>query len=64
MREISELRLSIIATSNAVLTFRAEAPQCLGFGGGHIGQPQCPLIKVLVGEQVGKTHRRGVASNV
>lgn len=51
-------------TSNTALTFWAEASQCLRFGGGHISQAQRPLVEVLVGEQVGQTHSRGVVSDV
>lgn len=34
------------------------------FGGGHIGQPQRALIKVLVGEEVGQAHGGGIVSDV
>lgn len=42
------------------LTFGAEAPQSLGFRGGHVGQAQCSLVKVLVGEQVGQAHSASI----
>ena len=47
-----------------MLTFWAEPPQGLRFGGGHIGQPKCALIEILVGEQVSQTHSGGVVSYV
>ena len=46
------------------LTFWAEAAQGLRFGGSHVGQPQCALIEVLIGEQVGQTHSGGVVSYI
>lgn len=48
------------AAKGCVLTFWAEATQRVRFGRGHICQPQCALIKILVGEQVGQTHSGGV----
>ena len=46
------------------LTSRAEAPQCLSLGRGHVGQPQGTLVKVLVGEEVGQTHGGRVICDV
>ena len=46
------------------LTSRAEAPQRLSLGRGHVGQPQGPLVKVLVGEEVGQAHGGRVVRDV
>lgn len=61
---ISLAKQSFFATKGLVLTFWAEATQGLRFGGGHVGQPQRALIKILVGEQVSQTHSGGVVSYV
>lgn len=61
---ISLSKQSNFVTKRCVLTFRTEAPQGLRLGGGHISQPQCALIEILVGEQVGETHSGGVLSDV
>lgn len=55
---------SYFAAKGCVLTFWAEATQGLRFGGGHVGQPQCALIKILVGEQVCQTHSGSVVCYV
>ena len=47
-----------------VLTSRAEAPQRLSLGRGHVGQPQGPLVEVLVGEEVGQAHSGRVVRDV
>lgn len=52
------------AAKGCVLTFWAEAAQRLRSGRGHIGQPQCALVKILVGEQVSQTHSGGVVSYI
>lgn len=46
------------------LTFGAEAPQSLGFRRGHVSQAQCPLVKVLIGEQVGQAHGASIVRYV
>lgn len=51
-------------SKGCVLTFWAEATQCLRFGGGYISQSQCALIKILVSEQMGQTHSGGIVSYV
>lgn len=46
-----------------ILTFRAEPSQSL-FGRGHVCQTQSAIIKVLVGEEMGKANCRGVVCDV
>lgn len=61
---LSLSKQSHFVAMGCVLTSWAEAAQGLRFGGGHVGQPQGALIEILVGEQVGQTHSRGVVGYV
>ena len=52
------------AQSSGGLTSRAEAPQRLSLGRGHVGQPQGALVEVLVREEVGQAHGGRVVRDV
>lgn len=52
-----------LITAEEILTFRAESSQSL-FGGGHVCQTQSAIIKVLIGEEMGKANCRGVVCDV
>lgn len=52
-----------LITVKEILTLRAESSQSL-FGGGHVCQTQSAIIKVLIGEEMGKANSRGIVCDV